>query len=227
MRRLSGRPEISQKLRLRLAREQAQVSASADVEAARRRYRAVRRTGWFSPVVDALKSLAGPGNSCHWCSANESSHVEHYRPVAKYPDLTFVYENYLWSCAICNGFKLESFDEDVRFINPIDEDPWDYFFFDRFGFLIERADVPTDAQKRAAQTIKGIHLDRDPLVKRRRSAINSLVAQVKVRIAAGEEWAVDGPWVASMIENEPIQPDVVAFFLAGFGRPDLERWVAG
>ena len=46
--------------------------------------------------------------------------VEHYKPKGEkyFPELTFDWDNYLWSCRACNGKKLGYYDEDCMLLNP-------------------------------------------------------------------------------------------------------------
>lgn len=48
------------------------------------------------------KALQQAGSHCHYCEGTLGSSIEHFYPRGFYPNLTFVWENYLWSCQTCN-----------------------------------------------------------------------------------------------------------------------------
>ena len=100
--------------------------------------------------MDSLKDLAGVGGLCMYCSANEPSQLEHYRPLAVFPKQAMTYENFLWSCDVCNRrYKGTRFPPDTepgeRILNPLDDNVWEHFFLDaKFGRLLRRVDPDTE-----------------------------------------------------------------------------------
>ena len=81
-------------------------------------------SGKWKKAKDQLK--AESHGKCAYCEAstNTVAHgdVEHFRPKSKYWWLAFCYDNYLYSCQICNqSFKSNSFpvrDEAARLMGP-------------------------------------------------------------------------------------------------------------
>jgi uncharacterized protein (TIGR02646 family) len=181
VRHCGPRHTLSAATQAQLLDETVRVTAIYPVDArvaeARRRYDRARQATWFTIIVDLLRGMAGPGGNCMWCSSNESSQVEHYRPKSQYPELAFHWENYLWACGVCNSIhKRDQFPENPhQIIDPVTEDPWQHFFIDEFGMLSPRYDpVAESLDTRAVSTISVLGLVRDDLQARRRRAMKIL-----------------------------------------------------
>ena len=141
MRQLTKRPKLKAVTSQKLAAEAAKVAAAADPKAdAAKRYKAARGAAWFKPVLAALGAMCGVGERCMFCSGSESSNVEHYQPKAVFPDMALTWENYLWSCIVCNAAKSDNFPTvaDQRLINPAAEKVWDFFFIDEFQHFVTK-----------------------------------------------------------------------------------------
>lgn len=63
----------------------------------------------FEEVKAKLAAMSAGGRRCHYCEDSMADEVEHFRPKNVYPDKTFVWENYLYSCGPCNGPKGDQF----------------------------------------------------------------------------------------------------------------------
>lgn len=153
----------------------------------------------FNRVEKELQKIAiGEALYCNYCEANVGSNIEHIYPRGFYPNKTFVWENYLWTCKECNGkHKVSQFqifenpnssktlnlvknyhftpppNEDAVFINPRIDNPMDYFSLDLNSglFLIKSTVTTSRAYKRAAYTLKTLQLnERKGLVKNRQEA---------------------------------------------------------
>ncbi|WMX15866.1 hypothetical protein [Aureispira sp. CCB-E] len=153
----------------------------------------------FNRVEKELQKIAiGTNNYCNYCEANIGTTIEHIYPRGLYPNKTFVWENYLWTCKQCNGkHKVSQFkifktpdsakvinlvkdyqfipppNEDAVFINPRTENPLDYLQLDLHSglFYPKATNKQTRAYKRAAYTIETLQLNtRDGLVKNRLQA---------------------------------------------------------
>ena len=229
MRRLAPRKKLAAKLLKALAQETKHILAHANPkEEAARRYKNARKTMWFAPVVTKLKKLSGPGQRCMFCSGSEASDVEHYRPKAVYPSLAMTWENYIWSCAPCNRSKLDKFPPDTepggQFVNPLDEDPWEFFFIDEFGFLTPRYDKKTNTlNERAVTTRDLLGLNREGVQESRQSRVKDLKAQAKdtlSRLKKGEISVVQARAKANAWRKQPFQSDVADYFLDGPGRAE-------
>ena len=238
MRRLPPRPVLDQNDEEHLAltkklaektQEILDVPAGPDrVKRAREIYESSRQTQWFSPLVAILRALSGQGEFCMYCSANEPSQVEHFRPLSSFPQMALSYENYLWSCDICNRtHKGEKFPPDTGpgepILNPLDDNVWDHFFLeDRFGRLIKRIDPGTNQPlPRAASTCDVVGIDRENVQIRRQGRYRTLHREIAWtleeyqagRILPGDLHAIIDEW-----RVHPSQPDVADFFLNGPGR---------
>ncbi len=195
---------------------------------ARNTYEATRKTQWFKPVVDALRSLCGEGELCMYCSSNEPSQVEHYRPLSTFPEQAFRYENYLWTCDICNRtYKGERFPPDTepgeQILNPLEDNVWDYFFLsEQNGRLLRKFDTKLNAYvPRAVSTCDVVGINRENVQKKRQhrfrrlrlnmeDALNKFHAGTLSQVELREEIAV--------LRAEPFQADVADYFLNGPGR---------
>jgi hypothetical protein len=233
MRRLRARPDLEEELLAQLQTKtdvivSEQLTAEQRGKLARTSFNSARGSVWFRPVVNALRSLAGYGELCMYCSANEPSQVEHYRPIDSFPQFAFAYPNYLWTCDVCNRtYKGNKFPLDAgagaMLINPIDENVWDYFFLDdTHGQLVPRVDEQTgEFLPKAINTRDLIGLDRETLRVRRKTRFANLKQSVEQLIASLSEAATT---VAEARErtmaliDEPFQADVADFFLRGPGR---------
>jgi hypothetical protein len=137
VRRFAQRPDIPQVTQTRLLEKQQEILQEVDAGARKKRareiYESSRTTEWFQPVITVLRGLCGQGELCMYCSSNEPSQVEHFRPLALFPEHALDYNNYLWSCDICNRkYKGDKFPPDnclgEPILNPLDDNVWEYFF---------------------------------------------------------------------------------------------------
>jgi uncharacterized protein (TIGR02646 family) len=100
----------------------------------------------FDEVKATLVSMCVYVEVCNYCEHNEANDIEHIAPKSFYPELAFIWKNYLLACKQCNtALKLDKYyvlDENddphrlVRgeeppfdthaFINPRVEDPNEY-----------------------------------------------------------------------------------------------------
>lgn len=229
MRLLSPRPSLPQLTTEKLSRETRAIQdAPAPKAESMRRFNNARGAKWFQPVVAALKKMAGKGQRCMYCSGNEASDVEHYRPKAVFPEHAMEWGNYLWTCTICNRHKADRFPPDTqpgaRLINPAEEDPWQFFFIDEYGLLTPRYDRDADAPNARAESTQDIvRLNREVLQEARKERLDDLKGRAR-------EWSdqrKSGVKSSSQVRKEidawrqqPFQPDVADYFLRGPGREE-------
>jgi uncharacterized protein (TIGR02646 family) len=57
----------------------------------------------FREVKEKLIAMCPSTQRCVYCEDSYADEIEHFRPKDLYPDLTFVWENYLLACGRCNG----------------------------------------------------------------------------------------------------------------------------
>ncbi len=99
---------------------------------------------------------------CAFCESRmahvSSPHIEHYRPKSLFPDLAFVWENWLLSCGRCNDKKWAHFpscNEQPCVIDPTSEEPSNHIEFN--GYLA------LGKTERGSETIRLVGLNRSPL----------------------------------------------------------------
>lgn len=140
------------------------------------------------------------GWGCMYCEDSAADEFEHFKPKSFFPEQTFSWENYLYSCGPCITGKREKFavrtpmgeiihlarkSGDVSVpppigasvaIHPTLEDPFDYPVLDIAGETLIFAPVPgLDGAplERARYTIQLLSLNRDVLVRARREAFRN------------------------------------------------------
>ncbi len=61
----------------------------------------------FNEIKDTLTAMCVSIEICNYCELNEANDIEHIAPKSFFPELAFVWENYLLACKQCNtGYKL-------------------------------------------------------------------------------------------------------------------------
>ena len=184
MRSLRPLPPLVQEVQDELISETNLIISTADGEQrkdeARRRYNNARRAAWFNPVVTNLRSICGNGELCMYCSSNEPSQIEHYRPIAVFPEHAMRYDNYTWSCDICNRAKGDKFPPTTEpgdeILNPLHDSVWEHFFIDEtFGRLIKRSTLDGDYLPRAVSTCSIVKIDRENIQIKRQSRYKSIL----------------------------------------------------
>ena len=232
MRNFSPRPNLAPAVRRRL-REKTDAlaligNAQEKARQARAVYKAARESKWFQPVINALRGLCGDGELCMYCSSNEPSQLEHYRPLSVFPEQAFRYENYLWTCDICNRtHKGERFPPDTEpgepILNPLDDNVWDYFFLsEQNGRLLRKFDIAAnDYAPRAVSTCAVVGIDRENAQKKRQHRFRRLqqnVGEALAKFHAGTLSRADLRIEIALLRAEPFQADVADYFLNGPGR---------
>ena len=168
--------------------------------------------------------MSGLGQRCMYCSGRESAQVEHYRPKTTHPAIALEWANLLWSCGVCNQAKGNRFDASVAPINPIDDDVWSHFFIDEFGNLSPRWSIAENSLDQRAMATIALHaLDRQALQECRQERLIDLRARVNdtmLLLAAGELTRDELERRALTWFEQPFQPDIADYFLAGPGALD-------
>ena len=194
---------------LKLAEYQAEVDAVgayADrVVLGKENFDSRRRDATFQTIRSTLTSMCNRTRRCMYCEDSVADEVEHIRPQDLYPEVVFVWDNYLYACGSCNGRKNNQFivttaigqlinvtrqrnaevkpplDGQAAFINPRFENPLDYFQLDLIDtfYFQPLAPVGTVEHARAHWTIEILKLnERDQLIAARREAFDSYFARV-------------------------------------------------
>lgn len=63
----------------------------------------------FQAVKEGLTKMCSGARRCVYCEDSVGDEVEHIRPKDLYPELCFVWENYVYACGNCNGPKSNKF----------------------------------------------------------------------------------------------------------------------
>lgn len=160
----------------------------------------------FSAIRKGLTSLCSGARRCCYCEDSAADEVEHIKPKSLYPEQTFVWENYLYSCGPCNSRKNNNFFifesathkitnisrkkgdpvippliGDSVFINPRQEDPFDFIIIDLVDtfMFIPSAQPESRDYNRAEYTInKILNLNSDLLLAARKESYYSCRARL-------------------------------------------------
>lgn len=132
--------------------------------------------------IDVKRALSlETHGKCMYCEgfigAVSYSHIEHFRPKARYPDKTFEWENLGLGCQVCNMKKGDKFDESLPYINPYFENPDDFFIF--LGTMISQKPGCSRAENMKTQ----LDLNRPELMEQRKEAIDKVANLVERYIA--------------------------------------------
>jgi uncharacterized protein (TIGR02646 family) len=63
---------------------------------------ASKSTKAWDEVRAKLAAAAPPGDACFYCERDRYRDIDHVRPKRHYPEESFVWANYVYSCTICN-----------------------------------------------------------------------------------------------------------------------------
>ena len=233
MRNLPLRPSLPDKVQKQLATKTKLILEIPPGEERKKQaekvYEAARKSKWFQPVVENLRKLCGEGELCMYCSSNEPSQVEHYRPKSVFPERALEYENYLWACDICNRAKSDRFPPDTEagesILNPMEDNVWEHFFLeDTFGRLLKRTDGETEKPfPRAESTCKIVGIDRENVQIKRKYCFSRLKRDIQRALEDFQK----GQGTVDQLRDEiarwrtaPFQADVADYFLKGPGRAE-------
>ena len=212
-------PGLEQNASESLIRYQEEVDSentySEQVEKAKTLFFRYRNNRTFRVVRATLKKMYRGVQRCNYCEDSTGNEIEHIKPKDIYPKYTFVWENYLLSCGICNRSKSNRFSvldrrgqlidvtprsgDAIRrppsgspaLVNPRREDPLEFFdleITDTFLFVPRNGLHDTDLA-RSEYTINLLKLNRDVLLKARRKAYDNYRAQLKEYISRQENGA--------------------------------------
>lgn len=160
-----------------------------------------------------------------YCSGSESAQVEHYRPKKTHPEVALEWTNFLWICGTCNQAKGDRFESEGQLpIDPMTDNAWDYFFIDEFGNLTPKWDpIADDFDARAKWTIELAGLDRQALQESRQERLLDLRTKVDDTLNLYQSGQLSREELELRVLiwlEQPFQPDVADFFIAGPGAAD-------
>ncbi len=174
------------------------------------------------------KALQAAGQHCHYCEGSVGTSIEHFYPRGFYPNLTFVWDNYLWSCQACNtqykGAKFALFaapnsaqvlplvknrsflpptNRDAVFLNPRVDNALDYWELElETGRYTVRPELSKRAQARAQYSLELLQLNERPsLLKGRQEAFSAYSHLLST--AAAVQSDTTGAYLRELLPNKP------------------------
>ncbi|WP_155058076.1 HNH endonuclease [Streptomyces blattellae] len=86
-------------------------------------------------IRSLLQAMAPGRRRCMYCLDNLGTDIDHFRPKALFPLLTFEWENHLLACSHCNSNeKRDAYPVDTHqkclLLNPAEDDPADHLVLD-------------------------------------------------------------------------------------------------
>jgi uncharacterized protein (TIGR02646 family) len=167
----------------------------------------------FEAIREELRAMCSGGYRCMYCEDNEADEIEHVRPRSLYPEHTFRWPNHLFACGLCNGPKSNHFPilsassgrivdaarkrgaavvppevGRMMLLDPRRDDPARFLFLDltdSFWFL-PQSGRGCVARARALMTIEVLHLNDDPLPKRRADAYGNYTDRLQAYVHEGD-----------------------------------------
>lgn len=146
----------------------------------------------FKTIKNMLIDMCVGVKICNYCEKNEANDIEHILAKSFFPELAFIWENYLLACKQCNsGHKLakcfvldvhgnlhdtvagqEPIHKTVAFINPRLEDPTHFLWLNLYTGKFEiHEDLSLKDANKADKTLEILELNqRDTLIEGRKAA---------------------------------------------------------
>ena len=145
----------------------------------------------FQEILRLLNTMCFGARRCHYCHDSRANQIEHIKPKDMYPEVAFVWENYLYACGPCNGPKNNQFavfskktgkiievtrqrnapvvppePGDPVFLNPRQDDPLEFMELDLLGtfFFLPRGQKRSRKYKSALYTITVLRLNDDEVL---------------------------------------------------------------
>lgn len=177
------------------------------VASAKELFIARRSTPTLALVSATLARMCHGARRCMYCEGSSADQVEHFRPKDCYPELVFVWTNYLYACGPCNRIKSNQFavhssytglevevsrprgapclppePGEALLIDPRQEDPLDYLRLDLRGSGLFQETYPVGSlgHSRARYTLEVLGLNsRDDLALARASVFVNYCATLE------------------------------------------------
>ena len=127
-------------------------------------------------VKKALRAMSH--TNCSYCqnphAAGGYGDVEHYRPKSLFPTRAYSWNNYFFSCTLCNNTKSDKWPEVGDYVRPDVGDPESRFIFQEDG----TAEAALGDEE-AALMIEDFGLNREPLVEGRKNVIEPILEEIQ------------------------------------------------
>lgn len=169
----------------------------------------------FNEIRDVLAQNAPSKNSCYYCERDRFRDIDHVRPIKIFPLSCFDWNNYVYSCTICNQDQKSdicgTLDENGQVIllraefnqdnSPIvfslidirNENPMDFIFLDLVsGLFIPHPSTDSIGRIRADFTINLFKLNDGDLPRRRKAALKEAISLAESFRHARSSGDVDG-----------------------------------
>lgn len=165
---------------LQAKEEQSQQNTEEDKKKTKKIVKEIEKKYNHKDVKKSLKIMFN--NKCAFCESYithiDYGQIEHFKPKTKYPELCFEWTNFLLSCSVCNGKsnKGEHFPTDQEggpLINPVNEDPDDFFKFEYDDITKQFLLLPKN--ERANTMLKIIKLNREDLAEKRTLDLSKII----------------------------------------------------
>lgn len=190
------RHTLSTKTLTFLVKRTAKVITHTDPAAEARRLWNFSDNAAFDDIRACLAAMAPGRSRCMYCEDSAGTDIEHFKPIARWPELAFTWENYLWACSHCNSndkrdlFPIGSKGE-ALLLDPTIDDPSQHL-----GFMPATGDFDAlTARGQCTIDIFGLNDDKPPrrLPTGRLDALTyfyALIISYKQAIDEGEiDWA--------------------------------------
>lgn len=158
----------------------------------------------FGEIKTSLVEITVANGICNYCECDRASDIEHIHPKSFFPELTFIWENYLLACKKCNTenkldkcYVVDSIgniqllkrgtqppaNSTVAFINPRIENPHDFMILNlnTYKFLVLK-NLSEENQWKAKQTIEILKLNDDEVLIGAREAAEEFFMQKMERL---------------------------------------------
>jgi uncharacterized protein (TIGR02646 family) len=175
-------------------------------------WKRARETQVVRGIAGVLRQISGDRERCMFCQDSRGVAIEHFWPKRRYYRRAFRWTNFLLVCDNCNRLKGERFDFHhgrPKLINPLDEDPWDFLFYEPLtGRLAAAVDSDT-----GVPSVKGLHtidpdllrLNDDVIVRGRQNTYRRPRRSVKHcldRLAAGAPAASEADELRQAVHDD-------------------------
>ena len=142
----------------------------------------------FRPTLSSRSN-----NMCWYCerqcdaeAGGRAPTVDHFRPLSRFPQLSYEWSNWVFSCRRCNEENKRDNWPDSGYVDPAAEDvedrPDKYLDYDATtGEIVPKSGITADARHRARQTIRDLGLDKLDVMFDRFVLINFFIAEVLSR----------------------------------------------
>ena len=138
----------------------------------------------------------------------KSPTLDHFKPKSKFPALTYVWGNWIFSCAECNRIKGDEW-ADGGFVDPCAADvlerPDEYFDFDcEYMELTPKSGLDDERKRRARQTINDLDLNGLDKSRAQDQLASDLYAARELRVSAFRQ--------VVLAADESARQDLIAWF---------------